>query len=335
MITEKTSQKLIIAQMREVMQRMNYAYKTENIYCDWVKRFIKFSKMQDKQDKQDKQELFGDPEYKVESFLTNLAVKQNVAASTQNQAFNALVFLYGKVLKRPLEGINAARSRKEPRIPAVLSVKEVKKVLAKLSSTNALMVQLLYGGGLRISELVRLRVQDIDFEYNQITVRDGKAKKDRITPLAQKLIPLLQAYLGQRKETHQLDLKEGFGSLYLPNALAKKYPNADKEFGWQYVFASRNITTDPRTGIEHRHHIDQSAVNKAIKVAVKKCRSIDKKVSAHTFRHSFATHLLQTGTDIRTIQVLLGHADLQTTMIYTHVLRQGGQGGVVSPLDRL
>lgn len=183
MITEKTSQKLIIAQMREVMQRMNYAYKTENIYCDWVKRFIKFSKMQDKQ------ELFGAPEYKVESFLTNLAVKQNVATSTQNQAFNALVFLYGKVLKRPLEGINAARSRKEPRIPAVLSVKEVKKVLAKLSSTNALMVQLLYGGGLRISELVRLRVQDIDFEYNQITVRDGKAKKDRITPLAQKLIP--------------------------------------------------------------------------------------------------------------------------------------------------
>ena len=197
-----------------------------------------------------------------------------------------------------------------------------------------LMVQLLYGGGLRISELVRLRVQDIDFEYSQITVRNGKGKKDRVTPLAQKVTPLLQAHLLQRKNMHEMDLANGVDSVYLPNALAKKHPNAYKEFGWQYVFASRNIATDPRSGIERRHHIDQSAVNKAIKVAVKRCVSIDKKVSAHTFRHSFATHLLQTGTDIRTIQALLGHSDLQTTMIYTHVLRQGGQG-VVSPLDKL
>ena len=196
------------------------------------------------------------------------------------------------------------------------------------------MVQLMYGGGLRISELVRLRIQDIDFEYNQITVRDGKGKKDRVTPLAQKITSLLREHIEERRLTHQLDLAQGFGGVYLPNALAKKYPNADKEFGWQYVFASRNIAIDPRSGVDRRHHIDQSAVNKAIKVAVKKCRSIDKKVSAHTFRHSFATHLLQTGTDIRTIQALLGHSDLQTTMIYTHVLRQGGQG-VVSPLDRL
>ncbi|MDC9727694.1 MAG: integron integrase [Candidatus Thioglobus sp.] len=325
MITDK---KPIIEQMRETMRRMHYAYKTENTYCDWVRRFIKFSDMRSRD------ELFENSETKVEDFLTDLAVRQNVAASTQNQAFNALVFLYKEVLNRALENVQAARSRKEPRIPVVLSVKEVKKVLAKLSGNNALMVSLLYGGGLRISELVRLRVQDIDFDYGQITVRDGKGKKDRVTPLALKIMPLLRAHLEQRKSVHQDDLAQGYGSVYLPNALAKKYPNADKEFGWQYVFASRNIATDPRSGVNRRHHIDQSAVNKAIKVAVKRCVSIDKKVSAHTFRHSFATHLLQTGTDIRTIQALLGHSDLQTTMIYTHVLRQGGQG-VVSPFDKL
>ncbi len=325
MITEN---KPIIQQMREKMQRMHYAYKTENAYCDWVKRFIRFSNMQDKK------ELFENSEGKVAGFLTDLAVEQNVAVSTQNQAFNALVFFYKEVLGKPLENVRATRSRKAPKIPVVLSVKEVKKILAKLQGTNALMVQLLYGSGLRISELVRLRVQDIDFEYRQITVRDGKGKKDRVVPLAVKITALLQAHLTQRKQMHQLDLKSGFGSVYLPNALAKKYPNADKQFGWQYVFASRNIATDSRIGVERRHHIDQSAVNKAIKVAVKKCVSIDKKVSAHTFRHSFATHLLQTGTDIRTIQGLLGHSDLQTTMIYTHVLKQSGQG-VVSPLDKL
>ena len=323
-----TENKPVLQQMRELMRRMGYAYKTENTYCDWVRRFIKFSNVGGKN------ELLEGAQAKVEGFLNDLAVKQNAAASTQNQAFNALVFLYGKVLKRPLDGVNTARSRKEPRIPVVLSVKEVKKVLAKLKGTNILMVQLLYGGGLRISELVRLRVADIDFEHSQITARDVKGKKDRVTPLAQKLIPLLKAHLEQRKATHKEDLAQGYGSVYLPNALARKYPNADKEFGWQYVFASRNIATDRRNGAERRHHIDQSAVNKAIKVAAKRCKSIDKKISAHTFRHSFAVHLLQTGTDIRMIQALLGHSDLQTTMIYTHVLRQSGQG-VVSPLDRL
>ncbi len=325
MITDK---KPTIQQMREIMRRMNYAYKTESSYCDWVKRFIKFSQMQSGD------ELFENAEDKVEVFLTDLVVGQNVAASTQNQAFNALVFLYKEVLKRPLENVRATRSRKQPRIPVVLSAREVKKIFAQLTGVNALMVSLLYGGGLRISELVRLRVQDVDFDYCQITVRDGKGKKDRVTPLAKKAIPVLQAHIAQRKIIHEQDLAVGFGGVYLPNALAKKYPNADKEFGWQYVFASRNIATDPRTNVERRHHIDQSAVNKAIKVAVGKCRSVHKKVSAHTFRHSFATHLLQTGTDIRTIQGLLGHSDLQTTMIYTHVLKQGGQG-VVSPLDRL
>ncbi|OIR25494.1 integron integrase [Bathymodiolus thermophilus thioautotrophic gill symbiont] len=323
-----TDKKPIIQQMRETMQRMSYAYKTENSYCDWVGRFIKFSQIQNRD------ELFVGAENKVEVFLTDLAVGHNVAASTQNQAFNALVFLYKVVLKRPLANVRATRSRKEPRIPAVLSVAEVKNIFARLVGVNALTVSLLYGGGLRISELVRLRVQDVDFDYCQITVRDGKGKKDRVTPLAKKVIPVLQAHIAQRKMTHKQDLEAGFGGVYLPNALAKKYPNADKKFGWQYVFASRNISIDPRTNVERRHHIDQSAVNKAIKVAVGKCRNIHKKVSAHTFRHSFATHLLQTGTDIRTIQGLLGHSDLQTTMIYTHVLKQGGQG-VVSPLDKL
>ena len=236
-----TNKKPIIAQMCEVMRRLSYAYKTENTYCDWVKRFIKFSKMQDRG------ALFKNSENKVEAFLTDLAVKQNVAASTQNQAFNALVFLYKEVLKKPLKNVRATRSRKEPRIPVVLSVKEVKQIFSKLNDINTLMVQLLYGGGLRISELVRLRVQDIDFDYSQITVRDGKGKKDRLTPLAQKIIPLLRAHLLQRKARHIMDLKAGYSGVYLPNALAKKYPNADKEFGWQYVFASRNIATDPRS----------------------------------------------------------------------------------------
>ena len=324
MITDKKS---IIEQMRGVMQRMHYAYKTENTYCEWVRRFMKFSEMQSRD------ALFENAEAKVNNFLTDLAIKQNVAVSTQNQASNALVFLYGKVLEYPLKNVNVTRSRKEPRIPVVLSVAEVKKVLAKLKGTNVLMVSLLYGSGLRISELVRLRVQDIDFDQSQIIVPHGKGKKNRVTPLAQKLIPVLQAHLERRRQTHEQELRAGFGSVYLPNALNKKYPNANKEFGWQYVFASRNITIAPGSGIGQRHHIDQSAVNKAIKVAVKRCRSIDKKVSAHTFRHSFATHLLQMGTDIRTIQTLLGHSDLQTTMIYTYVLRQGRQ--VVSPLDKL
>lgn len=185
------------------------------------------------------------------------------------------------------------------------------------------------GGGLRISEAVRLRVQDIDFAFKQITVRDGKGKKDRVTPLANNLIALLQAHLEKIKIIHNQDLKAGFGSVYLPYALAKKYPSADKEFAWQYVFSSRNIATDPHTQAQRRHHVDQSVINKAIKRAVKQC-NIHKKVSAYMFRHSFATNLLQTGTDIRTIQALLGHADLQTTMIYTHVLKQGGQGGTKS-----
>ena len=260
-------------------------------------------------------------------------MQANVAASTQNQAFNALVFLYRQVLKQPLEGVDAARTRKERRVPVVLTREEVKLVLAFLEGTSDLVVKLLYGGGLRISEGVRVRVQDIDYGFKQITVRNGKGLSDRVTPLSASLEPLLYNHLERVKAIHDQDLMEGHGAVYLPYALSRKYPNAEKEWQWQYVFPSRNLSNDPRSGVIRRHHIDQSVVNKAIKQAVRKA-GIVKKVSAHTFRHSFATHLLQRGTDIRTIQSLLGHKDLETTMIYTHVLKQGGEG-VLSPLDDL
>ncbi len=319
--------KTLLQEMKDILRRQGYAYATENTYCDWVSRFVAFHKMKSRA------EMLLTPEVNVEVFLTHLAVDKNVAPSTQNQALNALVFLYTKVLERPLENVSATRSRKEPRIPVVLSKDEVKQVLTLMDGTVGLIVKTLYGGGLRISEAIRLRAQDVDFSYKQITVRDGKGKKDRVTPLANELAPLLQAQLEKVKLLHDKDMADGYGSVHLPYALSTKYPNAGKAFAWQYVFPSRNIALDPRSGVKRRHHVDASVINKAIKRAVTTC-GIVKKVSAHTFRHSFATHLLQAGTDIRTIQALLGHADLQTTMIYTHVLRQGGQG-VKSPFDDL
>lgn len=322
--TQKSS---LLDDMRHLLRRQGYAYRTELTYCDWGKRFIKFHSIQNRES------LLVASEAKVEQFLTYLAVNRSVAPSTQNQAFNALVFLYSKVLQRPLNGVKASRSRKEPKIPVVLTKDEVADILILLEGTTGLIVKMLYAGGLRISEAVRLRVQDIDFGFKQITVRGGKGKKNRVTPLANNLKVPLQQHLAKVALIHEKDLELGFGSVYLPYALGKKYPNAERELAWQYVFPSRSLAVDPRSGIKRRHHIDQSVVNKAIKRAAKQC-GITKKVSAHTFRHSFATHLLQTGTDIRTIQALLGHADLQTTMIYTHVLQQGAQG-VTSPLDDL
>lgn len=317
----------LLDEMRCLLRRLGYAFRTEETYCDWVRRFVKFHGLQSRND------LLTEPERNVEQFLTYLAVNKQVAPSTQNQALNALVFLFSKVLQRPLEGVSACRSRKEPRIPVVLTKEEVGMILTLVDGTAGLIIKLLYAGGLRISESVRLRFQDIDFGFKQITIRDGKGKKDRVTPLATGITDSLKLHLDKIKLIHSQDLAKGFGSVYLPFALSKKYPNANKDLAWQYVFPSRNIAVDPRSNISQRHHVDQSVINKAIKRAVKQC-GIVKRVSAHTFRHSFATHLLQTGTDIRTIQSLLGHADLQTTMIYTHVLNQGGQG-VISPLDLL
>jgi integron integrase len=273
-------------------------------------------------------------ESKIESFLTDLAVNGNVAAATQNQAMNALVFLYKRVLNHALPGsINAVRADKKINVPVVMTREEVATIISLLDGTTQLVAKLLYGSGLRIMEAVRLRVKDIDFQMKQLTVRSGKGDKDRFTTFPTTFTPLLQNHLARVKTLHQQDLAQGYGEVYLPHALARKYPNAAKEWGWQYVFPARNVSVDPRSGVTRRHHVDPSVVNKAIKVAVRRA-GLTKHISAHTFRHSFATHLLQRGTDIRTIQQLLGHNDVATTMIYTHVLQQGGQG-VPSPLDDL
>jgi integron integrase len=273
-------------------------------------------------------------EAKIEAFLTDLAVQGHVAAATQNQAMNALVFLYKRVLNHALQGsINAVRAPKKINVPVVMTRDEVAAVLSLMDGTAQLVAKLLYGSGLRIMEAVRLRVKDIDFPMKQLTVRSGKGDKDRFTTFPATLTPLLQNHLAGVKTLHQQDLAQGHGAVYLPYALARKYPHTATEWGWQYVFPARDIAVDPRSGIARRHHVDLSVINKAIKVAVRRA-GLTKAISAHTFRHSFATHLLQRGTDIRTIQHLLGHADVATTMIYTHVVQQGGQG-VPSPLDDL
>lgn len=317
----------LLGEIRDLMSRDHYSVSTERTYCDWIKQYVRFHGMQNRES------LFGEAENKVEKFLTYLATERNVAASTQNQAFNALVFLYKRVLGSPLENVRATRSRKTTRIPVVMTRDEVKQVIQLLDGIPELVVKLLYGSGLRITEAVRLRVQDIDFGFKQVTVRDGKGMKDRVTPFPDNLSALFRNHLEKVEMIHEKDLAKGYGTVYLPYALVRKYPNAEREWNWQFVFPGRGLSKDPRSEVIRRHHVDPSAINKAIKKVVRQT-NITKKVSAHTFRHSFATHLLQRGTDIRTIQSLLGHKDLETTMIYTHVLKQGGEG-VVSPLDDL
>ncbi len=317
----------LLEQVRRVMRLHHYSIHTERSYTEWIRRYVHFHQMKCRED------LVGG-EAKIEAFLTELAVHGNVAAATQNQAMNALVFLYRKVLETPLdEKIDAVRADRKATVPVVLTRDEVSRVVALLEGVPQLVVKLLYGSGLRILEAVRLRVKDLDFAMKQVTVRSGKGDKDRLTTLSAALIPLLQNHLTGVKVLHEQDLAAGHGAVYLPYALDRKYPAAAKEWGWQYVFPARDLATDPLSGIVRRHHIDPAVVNKAIKVAVRRA-GLTKVVSAHTFRHSFATALLQRGTDIRTIQALLGHNDVATTMIYTHVLQQGGQG-VPSPLDDL
>ena len=271
-------------------------------------------------------------EAEIEEFLTHLAVTKKVAPSTQNQALSAIIYLYEKVLGIELDEINALRPKRKKRIPTVLSFNEALKVLSLLSGVDRLAARLLYGSGLRVSECLRLRVQDIDFELHQIIVRNGKGYKDRVTILPESLEAPLKEQLMTVKLLHNKDLDRGQGRVYLPYALHKKYPNADRQWFWQWVFPSRIVSKDPRSGIQCRFHRSPSSLRKSVKYAAKKA-GIKKHVTPHVFRHSFATHLLENGYDIRTVQELLGHKDVKTTMVYTHVLKSG-PSGVKSPLDR-
>lgn len=315
--------KKLIVQVRETLRNRHYALRTEEAYVDWIVRYVRFHHLRHPRD------LGADA---VVAFLTHLAVDGQVAAATQNQARSALLFLYHDVLGIAIEppaGIVPAKAPK--RLPVVLSRTEVQAVLRAMEGTHRLMAQLLYGSGLRLLECVRLRVKDIALEQRQLTIRDGKGAKDRVTMLPDRLAPLLAEHLLLVKRTHELDLERGFGSVYLPTALDRKYPNASTEWGWQYVFPADRLSADPRSGVQRRHHMSESGLQKAVRRAVQ-AAGVQKPASCHTFRHSFATHLLEAGYDIRTVQELLGHADVRTTMIYTHVLNRGAHG-VRSPLD--
>jgi len=274
----------------------------------------------------------GGPE--VEAFLTHLAVDRKVSPSTQNQALSAILYLYKQVLKIELPWLdNVVRAKTKKFIPVVFTRDEVKRLLAQFDGTYWLLFSLIYGAGLRISECARLRVKDIDFHYKQLLIRDSKGDRDRVTVLPVPLIEPLRTHLARVKELHDQDLANGYGEVYLPYALSRKYPNAAREFQWQFVFPSRDIATDPRTKVRRRHHIYEKSLHRVIKQAMQRA-GIVKPASTHTLRHSFATHLLEDGYDIRTVQELLGHKDLKTTQIYTHVLQKGG-AAVRSPLERI
>jgi integron integrase len=289
---------------------------------DWNKRFILFH------NKKHPREIGAG---EVEEFLTHLAVEKNVAASTQNQALNAIVFLYKEVLGIELGPLHREQAKRPEKLPVAFSRKEVKAVMAHLDGIYWLMVQLLYGAGLRLMECVRLRVKEVDFDYPQILVRDGKGAKDRVTMLPHIIEEPLRQQIQKVRLLHEKDLAEGFGEVYLPYALERKYPTASKELKWQYVFPARNRSVDPRSGKTMRHHLDEKSLQRAVKKAII-AAGVNKLGSCHTFRHSFATHLLEAGYDIRTVQELLGPKDVSTTMIYTHVLNRGGKG-VISPAD--
>lgn len=313
----------LLDQVRNRIRMKHYSIRTEEAYVSWIKRFVIFH------DKRHPKELDARD---IETFLTHLAVKRKVSASTQNQAFNAILFLYNQVLKLDTFcDINALRAKQPERLPVVLSRQEVFDIIDAIPGIPQLMVKILYGAGLRGIECVRLRVKDIDFDRNEITVR-GKGQRTRLTMLPTDLHRTLKEQLRYVKKLHDKDLSNGFGSVYLPFALAKKYPNADRAWGWQYIFPSHKLSLDPRSREKRRHHVHLSSVNRAIRRAVN-ITGITKQVSTHVFRHSFATHLLEDSYDIRTIQELLGHRDVKTTQIYTHVLNRGGRA-VLSPLDK-
>lgn len=314
----------LLDQVRDKIRFKHYSIRTEETYLLWIRRFILFHNKRHPRD-------MGAAE--VEAFLSYLAIKRNVTASTQNLALNAILFLYKQVLAIELPWLDGVvRAKPSQRLPVVLSRDEVQQLLAQLDGTYQLMATLMYGTGMRLMECVRLRIKDVDFDQLTITVRLGKGSKDRVTLLPRTLIDPLKYHLQRVKQLHDDDLANGFGAVYLPEALARKYPSAPREWAWQFVFPARHISTDPRSGITRRHHVYEQGFQRAIKRAVRRA-NIPKPASSHTLRHSFATHLLESGYDIRTVQELLGHSDVKTTQIYTHVLNRG-PGGVMSPLDR-
>lgn len=317
----------LLDQVREQIRLRHYSARTETAYSDWIRRYILFH------DKRHPREMAG-PE--VAAFLTHLAVDRNVSASTQNQALAALLFLYRSVLGIDLPWLNdVTRAKKPRRLPTVLTLAEVSRLLDALSGdpVETMLVRMLYGTGMRLLEVARLRVKDLDLTRCEIRVREGKGGKDRVTVLPQALIAPLKARIADRRQVYEADLALNRVDVWLPEALAVKYPNAGREWAWQYLFAARKLSVDPRTGVLRRHHIDERLLQRAVKRAAASAK-IAKPVTPHTLRHSFATHLLEAGHDIRTVQELLGHADVSTTMIYTHVLNRGGRG-VLSPLDRM
>ena len=314
----------LLDQMRAALRRKHYSIRTEDTYLQWARRYIQFHGRRHPVE-------MGLPE--IEAYLTHLAVDLDVAASTQNQALGALLFLYRHVLHMELDtqAINAVRAKQQTRMPTVLTKAEARRVIELIPGVEHLMAQLLYGSGLRLMECVRLRVKDVDIARNQIVVRSGKGDKDRVTVLPQGLVPSLRMHLNRVKRIHQTDLIDGYGAVYLPTALERKYPHAHKEWIWQYIFPAAHLSQDPRSGIVRRHHIGEGSLQRAVKKAAL-LSGIPKRITPHTLRHSFATHLLESGYDIRTVQELLGHKDVKTTMIYTHVLNRGPLA-VRSPLD--
>jgi len=322
-ISEKYSPPKLLDQVRDRIRVKHYSIRTETQYVQWSKRYILFHGKRHPRD-------MGQRE--IEAFLTHLAVEGSVSASTQNQALSALLFLYREVLEMEVPWLDkVVRAKRPQRLPVVLTMQEVRTLLGKMEGVHGLLARLLYGTGMRLMEVIRLRVKDIEFARGEIVVRDGKGAKDRVTMLPESVKADLRAHLAWRREVFERDLQAGKAAVYLPDALARKYRNAPTEWGWQYVFPSGSYSIDPRSGEERRHHLDEKLLQRAMKRAVQ-AAGIAKPATPHTLRHSFATHLLERGQDIRTIQELLGHKDVATTMIYTHVLNKGGRG-VVSPLD--
>ena len=311
-----------LEQVRAAIRVRHYSIRTEKSYVAWIVRYIRFHGNRHPSEM---------AEGEVAAFLSHLALARDVAASTQNQALNALTFLYRAVLGRPLGHIGAVvRAKRPERLPTVLTTDEIAAFLRAIDINHWLIACLMYGSGLRLMEAVRVRVKDLDFDHRAVIVRGGKGGKDRVVTLPDELIVPLKRQLQRSRLFHERDLADGFGDVYLPNALARKYPGAGRQWAWQYVFPSRKRSADPRGGMERRHHVAEAAVQKAVKLAMRKA-GIEKPASCHTLRHSFATHLLERGMDIRTVQELLGHSDIRTTQIYTHVLKRGG-AAVLSPL---